>query len=310
MEHLHGIHHITAITADARRNVDFYSRILGLRLVKKTVNFDAPEVYHLYFGSEQGEPGSIITFFEFPDAAIGRAGAGMVHRIIWRVGSESSLDFWAERLGAEGIPTERDLAVLRFSDPEGLELELEAVESHDPPLAAAARDIPPEHGLLGFLGVRAYAADPQASHYLLTGALRFSVLADNVGYRMRGGSRSALYHYDTPPEEEGIEGAGTVHHIAWACSDESQTVWRERAIEEGARPTEVIDRLYFKSIYFREPSGVLFEIATFSPGFAVDEPADRLGESLALPPWHEHLREQLERTLLPLTNPRAEPVGR
>jgi glyoxalase family protein len=310
MEHLHGIHHVTAITADARRNVDFYARVLGLRLVKKTVNFDAPEVYHLYFGAEHGEPGSIITFFEFPDAAPGRAGAGMVHRIIWRVGSESALDFWAERLGAEGIPTKRDVSVLRFRDPEGLELELEAVESHDPPLMAASRDVPSEHALLGFLGVRAYAADPQASHYLLTGALRFSALADNVGYRMRGGAHPALYHYDPPPEDEPIEGAGTVHHIAWACSDEAHTVWRERVIEEGSRPTEVIDRLYFKSIYFREPSGVLFEIATLSPGFAVDEPVDRLGESLVLPPWHEQLREQLERTLVPVTNPRAEPARR
>jgi glyoxalase family protein len=153
------------------------------------------------------------------------------------------------------------------------------------------------------VGVRAYAADPRASHYLLTGALRFNVLADNAGYLMRGGSRSALYHYDPAPDHEPLEGAGTVHHIAWACSDETQTTWRERVIEEGGRPTEIIDRLYFKSIYFREPSGVLFEIATFSPGFAVDEPADRLGESLALPPQHEHLREQLERSLKPVTNP-------
>jgi glyoxalase family protein len=310
MEHLHGIHHITAITADARRNVDFYARVLGLRLVKKTVNFDSPESYHLYYAAEQGEPGSIMTFFEFPNARPGRAGAGQVHRIIWRVGSESTLDFWAERLDAEGIATERDLSVLRFNDPEGLELELEVVDSHDPPLVAAALDIPLEHALLGFEGVRAYTADPQASHYLLTGALRFNVLADNAGYRMRGGSRSALYHYDPAPEHEPVEGAGTVHHIAWACSDEAQTVWRERVVEEGARPTEIIDRLYFKSIYFREPSGVLFEIATLSPGFAVDEPADRLGESLALPPWHEHLREKLEHTLTPITNPRVKPVGR
>jgi glyoxalase family protein len=310
MEHLHGIHHITAITADAQRNVDFYARVLGLRLVKKTVNFDAPDFYHLYYGAEHGEPGSIITFFEFPESPPGRAGAGMVHRIIWRVASEETLDFWADRLAAEGIASKRELSVLRFSDPEGLELELEVVESHDHPLVAAAKEVPAEHALLGFEGVRAYSADPQASHYLLTGAVRFNVLADNAGYRMRGGSRSALYHYDPPPEHEPLEGAGTVHHIAWACSDETQMVWRQRVVEEGARPTEVIDRLYFNSIYFREPSGVLFEIATLGPGFTVDEPAERLGHSLMLPPWHEHLREQLERTLTPVTNPRAEPVRR
>jgi glyoxalase family protein len=308
MDHLHGIHHVTAITADARRNVDFYARVLGLRLVKKTVNFDAPDAYHLYYGSELGEPASLITFFEFPSSPPGRAGAGMVHRVIWRVGSEKTLDFWAERLAGEGISTERDLSVLRFRDPEGLELELEAVDSHDPPLTASARDIPLEHALLGFEGVRAYTADPQASHYLLTGALRFTALADNAGYRVRGGQRSALYHFDPAPDTEPIEGAGTVHHVAWACSDETQADWRERVVEEGVRPTEIIDRLYFKSIYFREPSGVLFELATLGPGFTVDEPAERLGESLALPPWHEPLRERLERTLEPVTNPRSEPV--
>jgi glyoxalase family protein len=310
LEHLHGIHHITAITADVQRNADFYARVLGLRLVKKTVNFDAPEYYHLYYGAELGEPGSIITFFEFPGSPPGRAGAGMIHRVIWRVGSEETLDFWADRLAAEGVPTERDLSVLRFSDPEGLELELEVTSPHDPRLAAASRDIPLEHALLGFEGVRAYTTDAQASHYLLTGALRFTALADNAGYRMRGGGRSALYHYDPAPDHEPLEGAGTVHHIAWASSDESQMVWRDRVLEEGGRPTEIIDRLYFKSIYFREPSGVLFEIATLGPGFTVDESPEGLGQSLRLPPWHEPLRERLERTLKPVTNPRAEPVHR
>ena len=310
MDHLHGIHHITAITADAQRNADFYGRILGLRLVKKTVNFDAPDFYHLYYGAELGEPGSIMTFFEFPDAPPGKAGAGQVHRIIWRVAGDQALDFWADRLQAEGVTSEREVSVLRFRDPDGLELELEVVEGHDPPLVAATSDVPLEHALLGFEGVRAYTTDFQASHYLLTGALRFTALADNAGYRVRGGKRSALYHYDPAPEHEPVEGAGSVHHVAWASSDDAHTVWRERVIEEGATPTEVIDRLYFKSIYFREPSGVLFEIATLGPGFAVDEPPERLGETLCLPPQHEPLRERLEQKLTPVSNPRAETARR
>jgi glyoxalase family protein len=308
--HLHGIHHITAITGDARRNVDFYARLLGLRLVKKTVNFDAPEYYHLYYGSNVGAPGSVLTFFEFPDAPPGRAGVGMVHRIIWRVASEEALEFWAERLSAEGIATEKEPSALLFSDPEGLDLELAVDETHDAPLVASAPDIPPKHALLGFEGVRAYTADKDASHYLLTGGLRFTPLADNVAYRVRGGSREALYHYDPAPSDAGIQGAGTVHHVAWASADEDHLNWRKRVIGEGIQPTEVIDRLYFRSIYFREPSGVLFEIATMSPGFTVDEPAEHLGESLMLPDWHEPLRAHLEQKLTPISSPRAAAIDR
>src|SRR5215216_1481481 len=147
---LEGIHHITAITADAPRNVDFYARLLGLRLVKKTVNFDAPDVYHLYYGDEAGSPGSILTFFEFPGAALGRPGAGMIHRIVWRVGSETALDFWTSRLGDEGVATERNGNRLRFADPEGLGLELAHVQSGDPPLRATAEGVPSEHALQGY----------------------------------------------------------------------------------------------------------------------------------------------------------------
>jgi glyoxalase family protein len=308
--HLHGIHHITAITADARRNVDFYARVLGLRFVKKTVNFDASDFYHLYYGDELGNPGSIITFFEFPNAPRGRAGAGMVHRIIWRVGSEQALEFWADRLAAEEIASSREPAALVFSDPEGLELELIARESDDPPLVAVHPDVPAEHALLGFDGVRAYSAHPESSHRLLTQALHFTPLVDGAGHRLKGHGREALYHYDLPPAEAPIEGAGTVHHIAWACRDEDQAAWRESVTSEYVYPTEIIDRTYFRSVYFREPSGVLFEIATLGPGFTVDEPAEQLGESLRLPPQHEHLRARLEQSLTPLSNPRREAVGR
>jgi glyoxalase family protein len=302
--HLNGIHHITAITADAQRNVDFYTRVLGLRLVKKTVNFDAPDYYHLYYGDELGAPGSIVTFFEFPDATPGTAGAGMVHRIMWRVANGEALAYWAGRLNSEGIASEEQPSALLFNDPEGLGLELVVDESHDPPLPARA-DIPREHALLGVAGVRAYTRNQQASHYLLTGALRFTALADNAGYLVRGGSREGLYHYDPAPAGEGAEGAGTVHHVAFASQDGELGSWRERVVEEGVQPTEIKDRKYFHSIYFREPSGVLFEMATLSPGFTVDEPADRLGESLALPEQHERLRERLEQKLTPISNPRA-----
>jgi glyoxalase family protein len=302
--HLNGIHHITAITADAQRNVDFYTRVLGLRLVKKTVNFDAPDYYHLYYGDELGAPGSIMTFFEFPDAPSGTAGAGMVHRIMWRVANTDALAFWADRLSGEDIATEEQPSALLFNDPEGLGLEIVVDESHDPPLVATS-EIPRKHALLGLAGARAYTRNQEASHYLLTGALRFTALADNAGYLIRGGSREALYHYDPVPAENGVQGAGTVHHIAFASQDGELVNWRERVIEEGVQPTEIKDRKYFRSIYFREPSGVLFELATLSPGFTVDEPAHRLGESLALPEQHERLRERLEQKLTPIRNPRA-----
>src|SRR5688500_14833171 len=152
-----GLHHVTAITGDAPGNVDFYARLLGLRMVKKTVNFDAPDVYHLYYGDEAGTPGSIMTFFEFPGARRGRAGAGQVHRVLWRVGSEAALDFWAERLRGSGVETQRASGSLRFADPEGLESELLVVDAGDEPLAATAEGIPAEHAIQGFHGVRAYA---------------------------------------------------------------------------------------------------------------------------------------------------------
>ena len=303
---LEGIHHITAITGDAPRNVDFYARVLGLRMVKKTVNFDAPDVYHLYYGDERGSPGSIVTFFEFPGASPGRAGAGMIHRLIWRVQGDEALAFWEERLAAEGVAVEPGEAALRFADPEGLGLELVPAHGRDAPLAAAAEGIPPEHALLGFDGVRAYAADPAASASLLAGALGFAEREASGGeWIVAGDERHAHYIYDAAPGERPVQGGGTVHHIAWASRDEDHAGWREAAQGAGMQVTPVLDRNYFLSIYFREPSGVLFEIATLSPGFAVDEPAESLGEALKLPPQHEHMRPQLERTLTPLPNPRV-----
>jgi glyoxalase family protein len=307
---LEGIHHITAITGDAPANVDFYARALGLRLVKKTVNFDAPDVYHLYYGDERGSPGSILTFFEFPGAARGRPGAGMIHTIAIRVAGDSALKFWQERLEGEGVAVELEEGRLGFADPEGLRFELVVDDVPDPPLAAVAPDIRPAQALLGFAGVRAYASDPTAARPLLEDALGFVLVGEEV--RLAAGEqRRATYRYDRPPTRPGSQGAGTVHHIAWSSrDDEEQLAWRQRVADHGARPTPIIDRTYFHSVYFREPNGVLFELATRGPGFAVDEPPDRLGEGLMLPERYEPMRARLERTLTPLANPRAGAAAR
>jgi glyoxalase family protein len=302
---LEGIHHVTAITGDAPRNLDFYTRVLGLRLVKKTVNQDDPTVYHLFYADEEGSPGADLTFFEYPGAAPGRAGAGMVHRVVWRVGADAALPFWAERLAGEGYAVERADGALRFADPEGLGHELVVSDADDQPLIADHPEVPSEHALQGFEAVRAYATDPDASRRLLD-TLGFQ--ASDEGWEARGEERGGIYAYDAPPAEPGRPGGGTVHHVAWASTMEEHEDWRRRAIEGGARPTEVIDRFWFRSIYFREPSGVLFEIATLGPGFATDEDPEHLGEKLVLPPNFEPLRERIEATVTPLPNPR--PVAR
>ncbi len=299
---LEGIHHITAITEDAQRNVDFYAGVLGLRLVKKTVNQDNPTVYHLFFADEGGDAGSDLTFFEYPGVAPGRAGAGMVHRILWRVASTASLDFWAVRLQENRTESRRQGDSLRFSDPEGLDHELIVVDVPDAPLIAGHPDIPAELALQGFHAVRAYGAAPDASTALLE-ALEFEPVEG--GWEARGEQRGGLYLYDPPPAERGLQGAGSVHHVAWASRLQEHMRWRERAISAGAQPTPEIDRFYFKSIYFREPSGVLFEIATLGPGFTVDEALEHLGEKLSLPPDYEHLRAEVEPNLRPVVNPRA-----
>jgi glyoxalase family protein len=301
---LDGMHHITMITGDAQRNVDFYADVLGLRLVKKTVNFDAPEAYHLYFGDEQGSPGSILTWFEFAGAQRGRAGAGMIHTIALGVGSEASLDFWAERLAVHGYAGERGERSLGFEDDDGLRLELITAGDGNPPLRARHPQVPAEHAILGVEGARAYVArGAEADRELLTATLGFRELGEGE-YRLDGEPRHFHWSYDAT-SERAIPGAGTVHHIAWHSRDEDHVPWQQRVADAGMHVTPVIDRDYFLSIYFRQPQGILFEIATTSPGFAVDEDPDHLGEELRLPKQHEHLRSQLERSLTPLTNPRV-----
>ena len=306
---LEGVHHVTAITGDAPRNVDFYARVLGLRLVKKSVNQDDPTVYHLFYGDDEGAPGNDITFFEYPGARQGKAGAGMVHTVGWRVASPDAVDFWEGRLADEGVAGERyEDGALAFHDPEGLRHALIPGESEDEPLIADHPEVPKEFALQGFHGVRAYAASPEQSRRFLEETLAFEPQGEQ-GWEVRGEHRGGLYLYDQT-EERGVPGAGTVHHVAWASPMDEHEAWQRRVAESGASPTPVIDRFYFKSIYFREPSGVLFEIATIGPGFTSDEPLETLGEALSLPPDFEHVRSQVEQVLTPITNPRTEPARR
>jgi glyoxalase family protein len=299
---LEGIHHITAITGDAPRNVDFYARVLGLRLVKKSVNQDDPTVYHLFYADEEGDPGSDLTFFEYPGVPEGQHGEGMVHRIVWRVGSKDAQDFWAERLAENDTESTREDDALIFFDPEGLEHELVVVDVPDPPLIAEHPEVPSEHALQGFHAVRAYNSEPGVNDKLFE-SLGFE-RADE-GWEARGEERGGLYLSETPPLTRPRQGAGSVHHVAWSAGMDEQEAWRERVMEGGGQPTPVIDRFYFLSIYFRTPGGVLFEIATRGPGFAVDEDPDKLGEQVALPPFLEDRRAEIEPKLTPLPNPRA-----
>ena len=234
----------------------------------------------------------------------------MIHTVRWRVKGPEALDFWAERLGEHEIEAERDGDTLRFSDPEGLGHELAVVDVPDEPLIADHPEVPAEMALQGFDGVRAYASNPEASRRLFEQGLEFEprewdAAPGRPSWESRGDQRGGFYSFDEPPGERGLQGAGTVHHVAWASEIDEHEEWRQRVIEAGGDPTPVIDRFYFKSIYFREPSGVLFELATLGPGFTVDEPLESLGEKLSLPPDFEHLREQVEPNLKPIRNPRT-----
>ena len=306
---LEGIHHVSSITGDAQANVDFYAGVLGLRLVKKTVNQDNPAVYHLFYADEDGSPGADLTFFEYPGLVRGRAGAGMIHRIGIRVASREALEFWARRLASAGIETILEGDKLRFDDPEGLGLELTAEPALDHPLVAEHPEIPMQFALQGFAGVRAYERRKGASHQFLAETLGFAS-SDVFSFESRGESRGSYYVYDAAPEARGLGGSGTVHHVAWSSTMADHEGWRDRVIAGGGDPTPVIDRFYFRSIYFREPSGVLFEIATIGPGFTSDEPKEHLGEKLSLPPDFEHLRAQVEANLTPLPNLRLQAASR
>jgi glyoxalase family protein len=304
---LEGIHHISAITGDARANVDFYTRVMGLRLAARTVNQDDPSMYHLFYASEEGLPGSELTFFEYPGAPRGRAGAGMVHRIVSRVASAEALDFWEDRLRAEGVPVRREDGSVVFPDPEGLEHGL-VVSTADPPLTARHPEIPEELALGGFHEVRAYSAAPERSAALLEDVLG-ATRAGEGAWELRGERRGGAIAFDPRPAERGRAGGGTVHHVAWGTTVAEHPAWHERVAAAGVRVTPVIDRHYFHSIYFREPGGVLYEIADDGPGFTRDGPVEELGTRIILPPWLEPHRDEVEARLTPLPDPRAGWVG-
>lgn len=309
---LNGVHHISCITGDAPGNVEFYAGLLGMRMVKRTVNQDDPSVYHLFYGDEDGTPGFDLTFFEYPGASRGRAGRGMIHRILWRVGSEESLRYWRERLETAGIAAaiaETDSGdettsgkSLRFEDREGLAHELLVYTGPDAPLTAAHREVPPEHAIQGFHGVRAYSGNEEATIRILEDVLGFEPDGANrwrltgTGEDGDGGLaiRSGSYRLDPSPEERPLQGAGTVHHIAWSSPYAQHAAWRDRVNGAGLYVTPVIDRFYFLALYFREPGGVLFEIASAGPGFATDEDREHLGEALSLPPDFEGVRSKVE----------------
>jgi len=317
---LNGIHHISCITGDAPGNVGFYAGLLGMRLVKKTVNQDDPSVYHLFYGDEEGSAGFDLTFFEYPGARTGRAGAGMIHRILWRVGSPESLEYWEGRLDGAGVETFRSTAdgpffsgvgptgpgeSLLFRDPEGLTHEIIVYEGPDEPLLAGHSEVPPEHAIQGFHGARAFSGNREVTEEVLGSLLGFSDEGGGQWHlRGRGGegfeARSGFYYLDDPPAERALQGAGTVHHIAWASSIAQHEEWRDRVQASGLYITPVIDRFYFRALYFREPGGVLFELATVGPGFATDEEPEHLGERLSLPPDFEPVREKVEPNLRPI----------
>lgn len=308
-----GLHHVTAIAGDPQRNLDFYTGLLGMRLVKLTVNFDDPGAYHFYYGDALGRPGTILTFFSWPGAQRGRIGAGQVSATALSVPLDA-LDFWAARLRDAGVaisgPEERaGQPVIRFSDPDGLTLEL--IGSAD----AVARpgwdggSVAPEQAIRGLHSVTMYEAAPTRTQPLLTQTMGLRQVDETAGglarYAAEAGGASQLV--DVVPAmagERGLVAVGTVHHVAWRTPDDpTQADWRQTLLGQRYNVSPVMDRTYFHSIYFREPGGVLFEIATDAPGFTVDEPAETLGQSLRLPPWLEPHHDLIARSLPPVRLP-------
>jgi glyoxalase family protein len=298
-----GLHHVTALTSDAQQNVDFYAGILGLRLVKKTINFDAPDVYHLYYGNETGSPGTILTFFPFHGISPGTKGKGQVTVTSFSV-SQNSLEYWTKRLKKFNItyedPAERfdNELYIYFEDFDGLGIELIANTS-DKRKAFTYGQIPPENAIKGFYSISLSEEGYERTAGLLTDQMDYKLVSEK-GNRFRfspnsqpGGFVDILC---SPESLRGVGGAGTVHHVAFATRDDnSQLEFREKLLSRGVvNPTPVIDRQYFHSVYFREPGGILFEAATSDIGFTLDETPEHLGEGLKLPPWEEMNRHEIE----------------
>ncbi|MCU1262479.1 MAG: mhqO [Bryobacterales bacterium] len=286
-----GIHHVTALAGDPQRNLDFYTGVLGLHLVKLTVNFDDPGTYHLYYADAAGTPGTILTFFPWPGAPKGRQGTGQTTSVAFRVPVDS-MAYWAERLQAESMDGR-----IAFEDPDGLPLELVAGGEGE------------GTAISGFHGVTLSESGYESTAQLLTNTFGYR-LVGREGNRFRyaaadGGAASHIDVLCQPDARSGAMGVGTVHHVAFrAETDDIQREWQAKLTRERHNVTPILDRQYFHSIYFREPGGVLFEIATDPPGFATDEKPDRLGTHLKLPPWLEKDRTEIERILPPLRLPR------
>jgi catechol 2,3-dioxygenase-like lactoylglutathione lyase family enzyme len=311
-EHVLGVHHVTAITSDAQRNIEFYSGLLGLRLVKLTVNFDDPTAYHLYYGDTLGRPGTILTFFAWPGAPRGRQGTGQVAITSLAI-PRPALDYWTERLTEHGVAHGQPVArfgevALALRDPDGLALELVAADGAEARTGWEGGPVPNAYSIRGVHSVTVWEDGPVATERLLTQTLGFHKIGTDgttARYAVGAGEPGTVLDVrEAPGSEHGRVAVGTVHHVAWrTASDEEQLSWRERIAAAGPMVTPVQDRQYFNSIYFREPGGVLFEIATDPPGFAIDEPVERLGGVLKLPPWLEPHRAVLEQALPRLTLP-------
>jgi glyoxalase family protein len=304
-----GIHHITALASDPQKNVDFYTGILGLRLVKKTINFDAPEVYHLYYGNEMGSPGTILTFFPYPNIPQGRKGKGQLITTSFSV-SENALPYWVKRLekfhvAYVGPQARFDETFIYFEDHDGLGLELVANKG-DKRSGFTYGNIPSEFAIKGFYGITLSEECYEKTAKLLMSQMNHTQIGEK-GNRFRfsagadGHSGGFVDVLCTPDSLKGLPGYGTIHHVAFATpNDTTQLEAREKLLNFGLNITPVLDREYFHSVYFREPGGVLFEIATVPPGFTIDEPLDQLGQSLKLPPWEEKNRVFIEKQLLPI----------
>lgn len=308
-EPIHGIHHVTAIATDPQKNLDFYTGVLGLRFVKKTVNFDDPSTYHFYFADELGHPGTILTFFPWPMARRGSRGSGQATVTAFSV-PEGSLRFWKERLESLRVVAEEpksrfDEEVLAFYDPDGLKLEIVAHADGAVGEPWDGGPVSAEHAIRGFHSVTLAVRNLEPTARLLRDTMGLRPAGED-GHRFRFaaaegavGRRADVLH--TPETGFGTIAAGTVHHVAWRVPDDmSQAAWSETLAREGLQVTEVRDRQYFKSIYFREPGGILFELATDPPGFTWDEKPEELGTGLCLPPWLEPQRDKIERVLPPL----------
>ena len=306
-----GLHHITAIAGDPRRNLDFYTRVLGLRFIKKSVNQDDPGTYHLYYGDYAGSPGTILTFFPWAGVPRGRPGTGQAYATAFSVPA-AALPFWQKRfadLKVETAPVEPRFAdqVLTVFDPDGMRLELVFTAETDPRVPAPSTDVPAEHAIRGFHSTTLALASSTATAALLTASMGYR-LANQSGHRARytvaaGGPGTYVDLLTDPKLPRGLNGAGTVHHIAFRAPDDAAyhaAHLQLTALGVGVSPE--IDRAYFKSIYYREPAGVLFEIATDAPGFAIDEPVETLGTRLSLPPRLEPLRQEIEAALPRLTS--------